>query len=75
MELEVVKAARREVSKADARVRAGILKRARKHGLSEAEAVELAEGWKRAARPTKRLHTAGDQGERAGANQPCGCSS
>jgi hypothetical protein len=58
MDKEVVNAARREVSKADARVRERLLRRARKHGLSEAEAAELAETWKRAARPTRRLDLA-----------------
>jgi hypothetical protein len=33
-----------------------LLKRARKHGVTEAEAIELTEAWKRAARKTKRLH-------------------
>jgi hypothetical protein len=39
-----------------ARIRDRLLKRARKHGVTEAKAIELTEAWKRAARKTKRLH-------------------
>jgi hypothetical protein len=58
---QALKAARLEASKAAARIDAGIkdklLKRARKHGMTdEREVTELVEAWKRAARHTKRLH-------------------
>lgn len=37
------------------KVKAKLLKRALKHGMTEAEAHDLAEAWKRAARHTRRL--------------------
>jgi len=50
----------RETSEAatriDAEVRRKLLKRARRQGITnECEAVKLAETWKRAAKPTRRL--------------------
>jgi hypothetical protein len=45
------------VASIDAKLRDKLLKRARKQGITnEAEATELIEAWKRAARKTKRLH-------------------
>jgi hypothetical protein len=57
---ETLKAACRETSEAatriDAEVRRKLLKRARRQGITnECEAVKLAETWKRAAKPTRRL--------------------
>ena len=56
---EALKAARLEASEAAARIEARIkdklLKRARKHGMTEAEAIELAEMWKHAAWPNPHL--------------------
>ena len=47
---------RAAIEAADARIRAKLIKFTRKHGMTEAEAIELAEAWKCAARRTKRLH-------------------
>ena len=44
------------VARIDARIRDWLLMRARKHGVTEAEAIELTEVWKRASRKTKPLH-------------------
>jgi hypothetical protein len=57
---EALKAASIEASEAvahiDARIKDKLLKRARKHGMTdEREVTELVEAWKRAARKTKRL--------------------
>ena len=55
-----LQATRRAASEAAARIDANIktklVKLARKHGMTEVEAIELAEAWKCAARRTKRLH-------------------
>jgi hypothetical protein len=66
---EALKAARMEAAKVaasiDARVKDKLLKRARKHGMTdEREVTELVEAWKRAARPTKHLDL-GDKGHSA----------
>jgi hypothetical protein len=66
---EALKVARLAASMAAARIDAGIkdklLKRARKHGITdEREVAELIDAWKRAARHTKRLHL-GDKGHSA----------
>jgi hypothetical protein len=37
------------------KVKTKLLKRALKHGMTEAEALDLAEAWKRAASHTRRL--------------------
>jgi hypothetical protein len=64
--IEALKAARMEAAKVaasiDARVKDKLLKRARKHGMTDKrEVTELVEAWKRAARPAKHLHL-GDKG-------------
>ena len=52
MDLET---ASRAASKAAAQINAKLIKRARKHGLTEAEGIALTETGKQAAMPTKRL--------------------
>jgi hypothetical protein len=54
--LKAARAATKEVARIDAKIRKKLLKRARKHGMTEAEAIELAETWKHAARHTEHLH-------------------
>jgi hypothetical protein len=59
MDTTAVKAARavaKEIARIDARIRKKLLKRARKHDMTEAEAIELAETWKHAARSMKHQH-------------------
>ena len=53
--LKAARAAAKEVTRIDARIRKKLLKRARKHGMTEAEAIELAEMWKHAAWPNPHL--------------------
>jgi hypothetical protein len=48
-------AAAEAVARIDSRIRDKLLKRARKHGMTDREAVELAEAWKQAAENTKYL--------------------
>jgi hypothetical protein len=54
-----LKAAGRAASQAaaqiDARIKTKLVRRARKHGMTEDEGIELAEALKRAARHTKHL--------------------
>ena len=51
-------AASEETDHIDARIRAKLLKRAHKQGITDQdEALALIEAWKRAARKTKRLHS------------------
>jgi hypothetical protein len=54
--LKAAGVAAKEVARIDAKVRKKLLKRARKHGMTEAEGIELAETWKHAARSMKHLH-------------------
>ena len=54
--LKAARAAAKEVARIDAKIRKKLIKRARKHGMTEAEAIELAEAWKHSARPTEHLH-------------------
>ena len=49
------RAASEEAAKIDARTKAKLVKRARRQGMTEAEAIEIAEAWKCAATHTKRL--------------------
>jgi hypothetical protein len=44
------------VAAIDAKVRDRLVKRARKHGLSQDEAIKHVAAWKTAARKTKHLH-------------------
>ena len=53
----------------DAKIRSKLVKRARKHGMTEAEGIELAEAWKRAAKHTKHLHLGHDPAERHGSDE------
>jgi hypothetical protein len=46
----------KEVARIDAKIKKNLLKRARKHGMTEAEGIELAEMWKHAARSMKHQH-------------------
>ena len=52
--LKAARAAAKEVARIDAKIRKKLIKRARKHGMTEAEAIELAEAWKHAMSP--KLH-------------------
>src|SRR5262245_38695878 len=58
------RAASEAAARSDAKIRTKLVKRARKHGMTEAEGIELAEAWKRAARHTKHLHLGHDPVER-----------
>jgi hypothetical protein len=49
----------------DARIKTKLVKHVRKHGMTEAEGIELADALKRAARHTKRLRL-GKQGRHKG---------
>jgi hypothetical protein len=53
--LKAARAAAKEVERLDAKIRKKLLMRARKHGMTEAEAIELAETWKHAAWPNLPL--------------------
>ena len=52
--LKAARAAAKWAARADAKIKKKLLKRARKHGLTEAEGIELAEAWKHATSP--KLH-------------------
>jgi hypothetical protein len=52
--LKPASAAAKWAARTDAKVRKKLLKRARKHGMTEAEGIELAEAWKYAMSP--KLH-------------------
>jgi hypothetical protein len=54
--LKAARAAAKWAGRIDARIAKKLLKRARKHGMTEAEAIELAQTWKHAARSMKHLH-------------------
>ena len=54
--MDLQAACRAVVEEADAWIKTKLVKRAIKHGLTEAEAIEIAEAWKLAARHTKHLH-------------------
>jgi len=49
-------ACRAAVEAAEAGIRIKLIKLTRTHGMTEAEAIEIAEAWKRAARHSKHLH-------------------
>ena len=53
--LKAARAAAKEVARIDAKIRKKLIKRARKHGMTEAEAIELAETWTHAAWPNLPL--------------------
>ena len=56
MDLETAsRAASKAAAQIHAKINAKLIKRARKHGLTEAEGIALAETVKQAAVPTKRL--------------------
>jgi hypothetical protein len=59
--LKAASAAAKWAARTDAKIRKKLLKRARKHGMTEAEMIELAEMWKHAARPTEHLHLGADR--------------
>jgi len=50
------RAASEAAARIDAMVKTKLVKQARRYGMTEAEGIELAEAFKRAARNTKRLH-------------------
>jgi predicted small metal-binding protein len=50
------RAASETAARIDAEIKSRLVKHARKHGMTEAEGIELAEAWKRAAVVTERLH-------------------
>jgi hypothetical protein len=52
--LKAARAAAKWAVRADAKIRKKLLKRARKHGMTGAEGIELAEVWKHATSP--KLH-------------------
>jgi hypothetical protein len=54
--LKAASAAAKWAARTDAKIRKKLLKRARKHDMTEAEKIELAETWKHAARSVKHQH-------------------
>jgi len=58
------RAARDAIGRSDAKIRAKLLKRLRKHGLTDEDVAVLVEAWKRAAVNTDDLNVA------AGAQRP-----
>src|SRR5215470_15740507 len=66
---DACRAASEAAARSDAKIRTKLVERARKQGMTEAEGIELAEAWKRAARPTKHLHLGHDPVERHGSDE------
>jgi hypothetical protein len=54
--LKAAAAAAKWAARTDAKIRKKLLKRARKHGMTEAEVIEVAEAWKHAGRSMKHPH-------------------
>src|SRR5262249_9366264 len=63
------RAASEAAARSDAKIGTKLVKRARKHGMAEAEGIELAEAWKRATRHTKHLQLGHDPVEQYGSNE------